>query len=294
MKVEASSKAPSTPIEQLCDDEEEGIIDKEDTLPSSVANEDSDRKVGEYDGSGNELQSSDSEHDDDTQQNTEAEQNNLDNQSSEINDLSVESSTSSVVAEVKRPKPRSYVEYEFEDGVRTKAKLLSQQPKRTKHNGNWMNVHVTGEENPSGVDWNKVVSWQEVDAIETVLLLTESEGLEEDIMVAKQAEIEKLQSNSVYEVIPYDHQSLISSKWVVTKKERGDGKPEMKARLVARGFEENSQDLRTDSPTCSKQALRMVFLVAAAKKWELHSLDIASAFLQGGEITRNVYLRPLK
>ena len=310
MKVEAAPKAPSTPMEQLCDDEGEDTIDKEVAMPSSVTDEDSDRKVREYEGSEDELQSSDSEHDDtqqnteteqnelqssdsehdDTQQNTEAEQNNLDDQSSEINVQSVESSTSS--GEVKRPKPRSYVEYELEDGVKTRAKVLSQQPKRTKHNGNWMNVHITGEENPSGVDWNKVVSWQEVDAIETVLLLTESEGLEEDIMVAKQAEIAKLQSNSVYEVIPYDHQSLISSKWVVTKKERGDGKPEMKARLVARGFEENSQDLRTDSPTCSKQALRMVFLVAAAKKWELHSLDIASAFLQGGEITRNVYLRP--
>ena len=34
-----------------------------------------------------------------------------------------------------------------------------------------------------------------------------------------------------------------------------DGKSIIKARLVARGFEEDTVDLRTDSPTCSKEAV---------------------------------------
>ena len=61
-----------------------------------------------------------------------------------------------------------------------------------------------------------------------------------------------------------------------------------------RGFEEDSSNMKTDSPTCSKQALRMVFLTAAMKNWELQSIDISSAFLQGNPIQRNVYLQPPK
>ena len=55
----------------------------------------------------------------------------------------------------------------------------------------------------------------------------------------------------------------------------------VKARLVARGFEKDSSDLHTDSPTCTKQSMRLVFLTAASNKWEIKSLDIKAAFLQG-------------
>ena len=52
----------------------------------------------------------------------------------------------------------------------------------------------------------------------------------------------------------------------------------VKARLVARGFEEDSSNLCTDSPTCSRLSMRLVFL---SNKWEIKSLDIKAAFLQG-------------
>ena len=49
---------------------------------------------------------------------------------------------------------------------------------------------------------------------------------------------------------------------------------------------------RTDSPTCSHQALGMVFVSASIMLWELHSLDIISAFLQGNNIEREVFVEP--
>ena len=47
-----------------------------------------------------------------------------------------------------------------------------------------------------------------------------------------------------------------------------------------------------DSPTCSREALRMVFVSASIMSWELHSLHITSAFLQGNNIEREVFVRP--
>ena len=86
-------------------------------------------------------------------------------------------------------------------------------------------------------------------------------------------------------------QPLISCKWVLTEKVK-NGKRIVKARLVARGFEEKIHNARTDSPTCSRQSLRITFVAASTMKWELQSLDITSAFLQGNGIARDVYIRP--
>ena len=68
----------------------------------------------------------------------------------------------------------------------------------------------------------------------------------------------------------------------------------MKARLVARGFEEDSTQLTKDSPTCSRESLRLLFAAAATNKWNIQSIDISSAFLQGNELERDVYLIPPK
>ena len=80
-------------------------------------------------------------------------------------------------------------------------------------------------------------------------------------------------------------------RWIITEKFK-DSNSLIKARLVARGFEEDSSHLRTDSPTCSRESLRLLYATVASKSWALHSLDISAAFLQGDQIQREVYLRP--
>ena len=67
----------------------------------------------------------------------------------------------------------------------------------------------------------------------------------------------------------------------------------MKARLCARGFEEE-QFFRTDSPTCSREGIRITLAAIACNGWKLKSLDIKTAFLQGKPMEREVYLKPTK
>ena len=67
-----------------------------------------------------------------------------------------------------------------------------------------------------------------------------------------------------------------------------------KARLVARGFEEDIKTLRTDSPTCSKESLRMCLALISCHSWKLHSLDVKSAYLQGTPMERKVLIKPPK
>ncbi len=67
----------------------------------------------------------------------------------------------------------------------------------------------------------------------------------------------------------------------------------MKARLVARGFEETA-DVQSDSPTCSKDAFKIFLAIAASYSWTVESTDIKSAFLQGQQLSREVYVVPPK
>ena len=67
----------------------------------------------------------------------------------------------------------------------------------------------------------------------------------------------------------------------------------MKTRFLARGFEEKNL-IQRDSPTASKGAMRILLTIAASKQWVIKTTDIKSAFLQGKELNRNVYLKPPK
>ena len=63
---------------------------------------------------------------------------------------------------------------------------------------------------------------------------------------------------------------------------------------MARGFEEDSKSFKKDSPTCSKESLRIALTTFSSYAWRLHSLDVKSAFLQGLPMERTVYIRPPK
>ena len=70
-----------------------------------------------------------------------------------------------------------------------------------------------------------------------------------------------------------------------------NGQPVVKARLVAHGFQE-TQDFRKDSPTCTRESIRLALSVIASKAWTLQSLDLKTALLQGQTIDHIVYLLP--
>ena len=98
--------------------------------------------------------------------------------------------------------------------------------------------------------------------------------------------MKKLRQFDTYREVKNDGQPTLTTRWVRTKK---DGKA--KARVVVRGFEEDFIMPR-DSPTVGKGAMHTVLTIAASMKWVIKTTDIKSAFLQGKELDREVYLRP--
>ena len=108
----------------------------------------------------------------------------------------------------------------------------------------------------------------------------------DECIAAKNAELEKLKSFDTYEVVEDVGQKHITCTWVMTEKEN-----EARARLTARGFQEE-EDIPSDSPTLQKANLRTVLAIAASKSWEITATDIKSAFLQGSDLTRDVFVKP--
>ncbi|XP_057309261.1 uncharacterized protein LOC130647426 [Hydractinia symbiolongicarpus] len=111
---------------------------------------------------------------------------------------------------------------------------------------------------------------------EEILLVDSTET--ELIKQAKTNELKNWIKNNVYEKVPVSKQSLISTRWVITKKCDQSGWP----------------NLKQDSPTCCKESLRIMFAIMSVMNWTCHSIDIKAAFLQGKPIDRELYIRPPK
>ena len=189
-----------------------------------------------------------------------------------------------------RPKNNTLIQYSIDNRKIHKARVLSKQPKKVRKWNGWINVHVVGQKETSSVDWSRVQWWRQVEGeTNQVLVLSSVDEKNQDVMNAKEKEYNNLIENDVFEDTG---EKAISTRWVIAEKRNPDGTKKTKARLVARGFEEQLVDERVDSPTASRQSLRLIFMAAFTMEWELHSLDIAAAFLQGKEIQRKVLVRP--
>lgn len=114
-----------------------------------------------------------------------------------------------------------------------------------------------------------------------------------DIEQAKMKEIENFKYFQVFEEVKKENLKpnvpIISSRWIIQEKEGGV----IKARIVARGYEEGDMDL-VDAPTVDKTSLRTILTLANMKNWKCSSLDVKSAFLQSHKLEREIYLNPPK
>lgn len=175
-----------------------------------------------------------------------------------------------------------------ESGEFMSGKILSRAGKAT---GRFKHCYNLQRDSDGGVGWvdlqKDFSTWEVVDDDTELLVLFSSD----DVSNAKESEITNWRNNNVYDEVDDSGQDAISVRWVVTEKLKG-GTPIVKARLVARGFEEDTAELRKDSPTCSKEAVRMVLAFASTNQWTCHTMDIKAAYLQGNSIDRMVCLRP--
>ena len=176
-----------------------------------------------------------------------------------------------------------------EDGNWSEATVLSRGGKATgKYDGFW---NVEWEEsalqdciNLKEVEYEKI---QELPEEVHAVTVPKCRQKEPACVQAKQEELLKLKDFETYKIVKDCGQPRISTTWVVCDKGNGI----MKARLVARGYEEEG-DIVSDSPTMNKSSLRVILSLAASKGWTLETTDIKSAFLQGDTINRDVFIKP--
>lgn len=99
--------------------------------------------------------------------------------------------------------------------------------------------------------------------------------------------------NDVWDFVPRPKgKSVVSSKWLFKIKHNADGSIEKyKARFVARGFfqKEGIDYEETFAPVARYTSIRSTIAIAAAKGWELHQMDVKTAFLNG-VIEEEVYI----
>ncbi|KAL6582070.1 hypothetical protein OROMI_006084 [Orobanche minor] len=110
---------------------------------------------------------------------------------------------------------------------------------------------------------------------------------------AMDEEIRAIVKNDTWELMsrPKD-QNTIGVKWVFKVKRNSDGDVERyKARLVAKGYKQQ-EGVDYDevlAPVARLETIRLLISLAAQNHWEVHQLDVKSAFLNG-YLYKNVYI----
>ena len=194
------------------------------------------------------------------------------------------------------PKPSTKIRFRQNrdsEGEWCQGEVISRAGKSTTANWHFMNIKHQDEESArcvslKGAQWEDIVPENEISE-EEVYYGISTDGHRFDL--PKEQEIKKWQEFGTFTEVEDIGQPRISTRWVCTEKLKG-GKLVLKARLVARGFEEDKSQLRTDSPTCYKESLRLLLCILAANNWKLQSIDIKSAYLQGHIISRDIFLQP--
>jgi hypothetical protein len=107
-------------------------------------------------------------------------------------------------------------------------------------------------------------------------------------------EISQLEKLGAWEVVdPPTHANIIPCHYVLATKRGPDGKKlKLHARLVANGqCQQHGLDYsETFAPTSNMSTIRTVLAMAAQQDWEIHQVDIKSAYLHA-EIKEDIYMR---
>ena len=110
-----------------------------------------------------------------------------------------------------------------------------------------------------------------------------------EVTEAKERELANFVKFQAFEEVDDKNQPRITSRWVITRKEAHDGmKTRIKARLCMRGFQETANP-QSDSSTISAEASKTLLAVSANEGFNLVTLDVTSAFLQGKEFKKALY-----
>ena len=110
---------------------------------------------------------------------------------------------------------------------------------------------------------------------------------DQEVVDSQAKELDKWIKYEAFKEVDLDEQHVLGYRWVVVEKPDGT----LKSRFVVKGNEERG-DPRSDSPTASKDSFKMFLAISANEKFELKSLDVTTAFLQGYPLERYVFIKP--
>ena len=106
-------------------------------------------------------------------------------------------------------------------------------------------------------------------------------------------EYQLIMKNDVRDIVPKPKgKSVVSSKWIYKIKHAADGSiDKLKARSVARGFsqKEGIDCEETFALVARYTLIRSIMALASMMKWDLHQMDVKTAFLNG-VIEEEVYI----
>ena len=122
---------------------------------------------------------------------------------------------------------------------------------------------------------------------EAALVVHDVDEENHERQIAKENEMKNFEEYDAYEEVEFTGQKVLGSRYVFTRKEDGS----LKARFVIKGFQENLTE-PSDSPTASRETLKIFLSIVANEKWLLKAYDVKSAFLQAENIKRNIFVEP--
>jgi transposase InsO family protein/ribonuclease HI len=202
----------------------------------------------------------------------------------------------------KQVKVNDYIMYRERDTDSwNSGKIVSRAGKVSGRNAAWFNIETDTDRFSVNLEKMDVVKLSESrfdtdieeNEAHTEVLVVDQDNMVHEVKKcekteqAKIEEIQKLKDFGTFSVVEDMGQERISTRWVITVKE--DGKK--KARLVARGFEELDK-VQSDSPTISKSVMRVFLAICSSLSWTVCTTDIKSAFLQGQDLDRDVFIKP--
>ena len=109
-----------------------------------------------------------------------------------------------------------------------------------------------------------------------------------------QEEFNSLQENETWELVPLpSKRKLVQCKWIYQKKVAADKYDiNYKAIFVSKGFYQFQVVEYTETfvSVAKMDSIRLVLAIVASKCWEVHHMDVKSAFLHG-EIQEEIYMQ---
>ena len=156
----------------------------------------------------------------------------------------------------------------------TTGEILSRAGKSSEKFSNWWNIKniQSGHQKPENIEQFAIIEKVTVEENpgQTDEIATYAVNIpfwrfhERECVMAKRTELEKFDEFDVYDEVVDEGQKTIGCRWVLTEKFK-EGKKCVKARLCVRGDLEDTQEIRTDSPTVRKGNINILLVVAILK-----------------------------